>query len=368
MGSPRLGLHLTDRCQLDCDHCLRDPSRQPKDLPLSLVAEIISEVHSLYGLTDVSMTGGEPTLHPDFLSIIDLIVEHEMRWDMVTNGLSLTQTLAKLDESPRRLAGLRSMSLSVDGACEETHDGIRGKGAFTAVMAGATACSARHLPFGIQMALNARNIDEIERVGMLAGQLGAKHVSFAMLQATGTSLDDQLYLPARSWRRVRARIEQLARVLAIQVVLPEGHYSDSLYTTCGALRGEMLHVDVDGNLSLCCLHSGVPSEGAVRDVAASLLDTPFHEAHRQLHELINATQARNIQWLVSHRGTTDEWDHFACNRCLASFGKPHWTSAGGAGPAATRERWAGRPTRADAHKSSKRDRDRIRLTILGGSG
>ena len=38
-----IGLHLTDRCQLDCKHCLRDPQQKPVDLPLSIVRKVLAD-------------------------------------------------------------------------------------------------------------------------------------------------------------------------------------------------------------------------------------------------------------------------------------------------------------------------------------
>src|SRR6202012_1128891 len=43
-----IALHLTDRCQLDCQHCLRDPGLIPKDLPLPIIQKVLSEARTVY--------------------------------------------------------------------------------------------------------------------------------------------------------------------------------------------------------------------------------------------------------------------------------------------------------------------------------
>jgi MoaA/NifB/PqqE/SkfB family radical SAM enzyme len=189
------------------------------------------------------------------------------------------------------------------------------------------------------MAVNARNEAEIEALGLLAAQLGAKRVIYAMTQPAGTYHDAALFLPASAWRRVRVRVEILSKALAIGVELSEGHFENSRFPTCDPLRGETLHIDVDGQLTLCCLHSQVPSTQPGRDVAGDLHKLTLVEAHRRLLELIRRTQDDALTRLG--QAGTSEWEHFPCNQCLASFGRPHWTDEGAAGASASRERWRG---------------------------
>ena len=339
MNLPRLALHLTDRCQLDCQHCLRDPARKAHDLDVDLIARVVAEARSVYGLEQVTFTGGEPTLHPQFDSIVDLIVDHSMRWNTVTNGRAFPSVLARLESRRERLLGLTSIALSLDGAEEATHDAIRERGSYREVLAAAAVCAVRGIPFSIQMAVHARNESEIEALGLLAAQLGAKRVTYAMTQPAGTHHDAALFLPASAWRRVRARIEQLSRALACEVELPAGHYEEGRFAMCDALRGETLHVDMNGQLTLCCHHSQVPSTQPGRDVAGDLHELTLVEAHRRLLELIRRTQDDALTRLA--KPGASEWEHFPCNQCLASFGRPHWTDEGAAGAAAKRERWRG---------------------------
>ncbi|APR85424.1 Hypothetical protein A7982_10773 [Minicystis rosea] len=58
MAVATIGFHLTDRCQLDCQHCLRDPAQTPKDLPLPLIRKVLTEVQRIHGSVQVALTGG----------------------------------------------------------------------------------------------------------------------------------------------------------------------------------------------------------------------------------------------------------------------------------------------------------------------
>ena len=80
MSIYRISFHVTDRCQLNCDHCLRDPGKKPLDLPLSILESAVDQARALYGVPHVGLTGGEPTLHPQFYEMVDAIVDRGGTW------------------------------------------------------------------------------------------------------------------------------------------------------------------------------------------------------------------------------------------------------------------------------------------------
>lgn len=333
--------HLTDRCQLDCQHCLRDPSLKPKDLSVDVVRRALSEGKRVYGANHTAFTGGEPTLHPQFIEVVDLAVELGYTWHMVSNGNNMPWLFEKFRERPARQAAMTSVTLSLDGADEATHDGIRGKGSFFAVMNAVTQCTAFGLPFVLQCAVHAKNQGQIEALGLLASQLGASRLSFAMTQPTGTFLDRELYLSAAEWRAVMDRIDRLSGTLRLPVSHPEGYYHRQPFYTCQPFAQQQLHINVEGELTLCCQHAGIPqAPGTPSDRTGDLHQVSLPTAHRKLLTVIHDAQQRKLD--RAEAGTLDDdWDRFPCNYCLADFGKPHWTADGVGGPGATRARWRG---------------------------
>lgn len=339
MAAAWIALHLTDRCQLDCKHCLRDPQQKPKDLPLAIIRKALTEAKSVYKSHQVALTGGEPTLHPEIEGVLDLIAELGFSFHIVTNGRRFDAFLKLVKASPARLAALTAVNFSLDGADEPTHDQIRGQGSFREVMTGATLAAAHGIPFALQMVVNAKNQGQIEALGLLAHNLGAARVTLSMLQATGTHHDRDLYLSPRAWRAVQDRIERLRAALTLPVGMPEGFRREQPFHVCEPFASQQLHVDVEGRLTLCCQHSGVPGDGSRSDVGGDLSSESLIEAHRRLLGIIHAAQADRLSEIA--RGDLDEWDHFPCNACMKYFGKPHWVEDGAAGPSARRERWRG---------------------------
>lgn len=338
-----LAFHITDRCQLDCQHCLRDPARKAKDLPLPIIVRALAEGRRVYRAEHVALTGGEPTLHPAFREIIDAVVDTGYSWHMVTNGRRLPWLLELFRERPLRRTAMTSITFSLDGADEATHDSIRGAGTFREVMTAVSLCTALEIPFVLNTALHARNAAQIEAIGLLATQLGATRLSFVQMQPTGTHHDEGFHLTAAEWLQIMDRIDRVAAALKLPVSIAEGFHHRQPLHTCQPFAGQQLHIDVEGNLNLCCQHSGIPSDpaGKLSDNAGNIAELGLAKTHAKLLEIIHQAQQDRLAQ-IADTDRSDPWDLFPCNACLKRFGKPHWTDEGVGGPAAARQRWKGK--------------------------
>jgi MoaA/NifB/PqqE/SkfB family radical SAM enzyme len=335
-----IAFHLTDRCQLDCQHCLRDPEKKPKDIPLAIVQRALAEGRRVYNAEHAAFTGGEPTLYPHLAEAIDAAVDLGFTWHMVSNGRRLPWLLELFRERPLRREKLTSLSFSLDGADETMHDSIRGTGSYRDVMTAVSLCTAVGLPFAFNTTLQARNISQIEAFGLLASQLGAARLSLVQMQPTGTVHDEDFYLSATEWQNVMDRIDRLALALTLPVSVAEGFHKQRGLHTCAPFAGQQLHIDVEGNLNLCCQHAGIPSQGELSDIAGNLHDMSLATAHQKLLGIIHQSQVDRVAQMAN--GELDNgWDMFPCNACLKRYGKPHWVDGGVGGPDAARERWRG---------------------------
>src|SRR5512146_138433 len=96
------------RCNLSCTYC-NEYDDFSKPVPLTTMRERIDCLHRL-GTTIVTISGGEPLLHPELDDLIRYIRRRRMITGMITNGYLLTA------ERIRRLnqAGLDHMQISID--------------------------------------------------------------------------------------------------------------------------------------------------------------------------------------------------------------------------------------------------------------
>ncbi len=107
-----LRISLTDKCNMRCVYCMsEDMVFQPND-ELLTTAEIRRLVHifARLGVDKIRLTGGEPTVHPDLLTIVrDIRAAGITRISMTTNGLRLAELAV-----PLKQAGLERVNVSVD--------------------------------------------------------------------------------------------------------------------------------------------------------------------------------------------------------------------------------------------------------------
>ena len=122
-------IDLTNRCNLRCPVCFANANAagyvaQPT---YEMVVEMLRALRQQrpYPATAIQFTGGEPTLHPDFLRIIrtagELGFSHVQ---IATNGLRLAdrQFAARAAE-----AGLHTLYLQFDGLEERLYEQVRGR-------------------------------------------------------------------------------------------------------------------------------------------------------------------------------------------------------------------------------------------------
>ncbi|PJA62762.1 MAG: SynChlorMet cassette radical SAM/SPASM protein ScmF, partial [Candidatus Portnoybacteria bacterium CG_4_9_14_3_um_filter_44_9] len=74
------------------------------------------------GLSSIKLTGGEPTLHPQFRELVTLIDEAGLDILIETNGTLIDNSMAQFLKSK---SNVRFISVSLDGAIAETHDALR---------------------------------------------------------------------------------------------------------------------------------------------------------------------------------------------------------------------------------------------------
>ncbi len=178
---PIILLWVTDRCNLRCRMCgdqwRADQQIARQTLSLPELERIIQAARRLRTMI-ISITGGEPLLHPDIYRVLDLVREAGIAAHMCTNGTLLTE------ERVEKLArtSLKSISISIDSSIPAVHDQLRGQeGAFQLTMAGIVRLRAA-MPFlriNINCTLSKVNVHDIAEMAQLVKDLGCDKISFA---------------------------------------------------------------------------------------------------------------------------------------------------------------------------------------------
>ncbi len=120
---------VTERCSLDCGHCLAKGSEPAAELTLTEAADLLDQIAAL-GVPELLLTGGEPLERPDFPAIVGLLAERHLRWSLNTAVHPDEASLAAMRQWPPSF-----VAVSLDGP-EPLHDRFRGRaGAFGQALA-----------------------------------------------------------------------------------------------------------------------------------------------------------------------------------------------------------------------------------------
>ncbi|MFM8392930.1 MAG: radical SAM protein [Acidobacteriota bacterium] len=96
------------RCNLACGYC-NEYDKVSDPVPLETVKKRLDRLAS-FGTTAITISGGEPLLHPGIFEIISHIRAHGMIAGLISNGYYMTrENIAKLNE-----AGLEYLQISID--------------------------------------------------------------------------------------------------------------------------------------------------------------------------------------------------------------------------------------------------------------
>ncbi len=227
---PRLiACEVTRKCNLACLHCRASAQSEP--YPDELTTEewmrLIDEIVS-FSSPILILTGGEPTLRKDIYEIAHYATSKGLRAVLGSNGININK------ESARRMkdAGIRRLSISLDGASSEVHDNFRGvEGAFDKAVKGAREAKEAGLDFQINTTITKLNLGEVPKILDLAARLGAVAYHPFLLVPTGRGIQLKAQeIPPQKYEEILcwfARISQKAALPIKATCAP--HYHRVLY-------------------------------------------------------------------------------------------------------------------------------------------
>jgi|GEM_PF-61622 len=150
---------LTLACNLRCKHCGSFAgSRRDDELGLEENLAIADQLAAL-GCRRVTLSGGEPTLNPDWDRIGKRLADHCIKVNLISNGWHWNDAHVARAKS----AGFCGAAFSLDGF-EAEHDEFRQKGSFARVVAAIDACVAGGLPVAVNTTINKANARQLRKL------------------------------------------------------------------------------------------------------------------------------------------------------------------------------------------------------------
>jgi radical SAM protein with 4Fe4S-binding SPASM domain len=326
VGPLAVHLEIVAACNLTCSHCFAGVlPRHHHPLTLGELDVLFRDLARL-GSFRLGLTGGEPLLRKDLFEIVDAATEHGLHPCLTTNGLLITEEIAR-QFGKRELVWL---NVSLEGPCAETNDAIRGTGTFAAVIEKLKVLR-RHARFTLAFTIMSSNAHLVKQCAELAYEVGAHTAVFRPLYPAGVALHHLDLMPA--FAQYQGALRELADMPSPGALLrgldpfgpetraatqPQIHTSH----TCGAGQ-HVCSISVQGDVNPCSFLGPAFNGGNIRATPFPVLwrdSQQFRRMRRPLGvgEFQGGCRARALAfagsvdapdpWFEEHRHALSEGD------------------------------------------------------------
>ena len=251
---------LTYGCPLSCVYCSNplNLADYRDELSTAEWLRVLAQAHEL-GVWQLHLSGGEPLLRRDLVTIARTANELGMYTNLVTSALGLSRRRAE----QLKLAGLDHVQISVQSDEPTVSDRIAGTRSFERKIEAARLVKELDWPFTLNVVLHRYNIDRIADILRLAEDLAADRVELANTQYYGWAwLNRDALLPSREQLDraesvVRAARARLAGRMEIVYILPD-YYSEYPKPCMGGWAKRQLTVTPTGDVLPCPAAHALP--------------------------------------------------------------------------------------------------------------
>ncbi len=213
---------VTRACALACRHCraVAQPRPHPEELSHEEALQLVERIAELRPPMLV-LTGGDPMMRRDILELIGRATARGLR---VALSPAATPRLLHSDFARLRAAGVVSLSLSLDGATQETHDAFRGvPHTFERTLAAARAAMEAGIQLQVNTTLTRSTLGEMDGFISLMKELRPDVWSVFVLVPTGRATCEELP-DAAEVEAVWQRLAALREELPFAIKTTEGHH------------------------------------------------------------------------------------------------------------------------------------------------
>ncbi|MDD4353972.1 MAG: radical SAM protein [Candidatus Nanoarchaeia archaeon] len=252
----KIYFELTRKCNLNCKNCYNKSSRPfENELGTDEILKLIKEF-SDKGCFELRLTGGEPTVHPDFFKITKYAKSQGLFLSLGTNGV-WNETFAK----KIRDAGFNIIILSLEGP-QVINDEIRGDETFNKIIRSLNILKENNdLILKLNMTLSKKNKEYLEDVVEIASKNGVKVVNIAPLRIIGRASEKESQtLTPEEFYEIAKKIIILRKKYNIKIqtyfdiLEPCKTYSSSLINDKSCAAGiEVAVINPEGNVYGCAV-------------------------------------------------------------------------------------------------------------------
>ncbi len=300
----RLVFELTNACNLNCIMCGRNAADFK---PTVFDMDVFRSFEPLMDIVEeVTLMGwGEPTIHPNFIEMLEIINKHSARKYFCTNGMNLKKIKKAIFDYD-----VDVFAVSLDGATDETNSRIRRGSKIDQITEDLKDIVRIKRERGLKypwinfvFCAMQSNIRELPDLVRLAAEIGIEEVKVVYLTVFGEDLmNESLWGHGDLVKEVFEEAIKIGNELGVILKLPHYIGEDE--------AGDKLHKD--------CFVSWrdffLGSDGYVRPCMSTPIHFFAYDKNKDFMEMWNAPEYQNYRKIVNNQSEMDS----PCKRCYQS--------------------------------------------------
>ena len=241
-------LQITERCNLHCAHCFVTAGCNGQDMSIADVRNLAIPRLQACHVISVTLTGGEPFLHPDLLDMVLSFRKAGIKVSLCTNATLIEdEMIAQI----KAIGGVH-FNVSLDGFSKDSHGLFRGdRDSFDLTIKNMIKLGRHGLLHGVLVTPNAlAKVEEYVEICDFAQQHGASYVLMNPLSSFGRG--------SKSADKLGAAICQMREIR--NLTLPSSKSLDMVYVRfpndenlplLGCEAGNIIYVFTNGDTTVC---------------------------------------------------------------------------------------------------------------------
>lgn len=179
-------IEITYQCNLKCVHCYADERHIAPYMPYEEIIRLVDEMADA-GTFFLTISGGDPLVHPDFERIYRYIRNKGIFVEVFTNGTLITEEIARLFYEYPPV----NVDITVYGASNETYQRVTGmKDGYSRVIRGIDHLRDHGIHFTLKTSALRENADDISAIRDLAKSM---NVSFRYSFQVAPTIEGNTY-------------------------------------------------------------------------------------------------------------------------------------------------------------------------------
>lgn len=271
---------------MDCPFCFFYYNKKIS-IELNLFKKIIKQA-KLLGYDTISLTGGEPCIHPNFNDLINAIINEKLDFGIASNGYHYQKYFSLLKKHKKNF---RYITFSLDSHIEKIHNKLRKRDSFKRVIQAIKLFVNNRIDVKVSICLNKYNHKNIEDYTYFVEKLKVKDIRF--LSVIPTDKNREFVLTDKERDECYKKVNNLTGKVNVKLRIMSSLKTAEGIDFCSALDLSGLAVNPSGELIFCC---DINEKGAI---LGSLKKNKLSDLIKQGYKISNYLKEKRKEHLYN---------------------------------------------------------------------